>query len=553
MRFYQVAKNKKNPVVDPRLKICLARLALERANASPEDNLIWRPHPDNVPQNAACTSQANIVGYGGAAGGGKTDLAIGLACTQHTKSIIFRREYPQVKDIIKRAKEITEGYRVSFNGNDGMMTLPKGKTIEFGSMKDPDDWEKYKGRPHDLKAYDEATEILETQFRRSAAWLRTVDPTQRTRILLTFNPPTNSNGMWVIRFFSAWLDKNHPDPAKPGELRWYATIEGKEDVECTSGEPFYHDNQLIEPISRTFFPARLADNIYLMQTSYGKTLNALPEPLRSQLLLGSFEANMWPDPWQAIPSAWIDAAVERWKAFVALLGGNSISKAAGPMTCLGVDIAHGGKDSTVLAPRYGDFIDTLAKYEGRLTPDGMSAARLVADVLRQNPSAWANVDLIGWGASAHERLADSPPEGYGLPVQGISFAHKSEHFDKSGRFRMTNMRAEAYWRLREELDPDNDPKLMLPPDNELKIELTQPQYEIGTTGIRIESKEVIKERLGRSPDAADAVALTMLPNGQPYGPEVAGPIQGMEPVPTTIPDAPAQGIPGSLGNRKGKW
>jgi hypothetical protein len=53
-------------------------------------------------------------------------------------------------------------------------------------------------------------------------------------------------------------------------------------------------------MSRTFIPARLADNPYLGE-DYRRTLNLLPEPLRSQLLYGDWKAGQIDDAYQLIP------------------------------------------------------------------------------------------------------------------------------------------------------------------------------------------------------------------------------------------------------------
>ncbi len=44
--------------------------------------------------------------YGGAAGGGKTDLELGLACATHRSSVIFRREYPRLDAIVERSQQV---------------------------------------------------------------------------------------------------------------------------------------------------------------------------------------------------------------------------------------------------------------------------------------------------------------------------------------------------------------------------------------------------------------------------------------------------------------
>jgi hypothetical protein len=92
----------------------------------------------------------------------------------------------------------------------------------------------------------------------------------------------------------------------------------------------------------------------------------------------------------------------------------------------------------------------------------------------------------------------------------INVAMATEYTDRSGRYGMKNVRAEMYWRLREALDPDHDSTLCLPPDPELLADLTAPTFDIVIGGIKVESKDDIKDRLKRSPDAGDAVCLAML-------------------------------------------
>jgi hypothetical protein len=49
---------------------------------------LWQPLPG--PQTITYVSPADVTGYGGAAGGGKSDLALGLAITAHQQSLILR-------------------------------------------------------------------------------------------------------------------------------------------------------------------------------------------------------------------------------------------------------------------------------------------------------------------------------------------------------------------------------------------------------------------------------------------------------------------------------
>jgi hypothetical protein len=457
------------------------------------DRRIWRPLPG--PQTAAYLSEADELFYGGAAGGGKSDLLIGLGTTAHQRSIIFRREYPQLKAIIDRSREII-GDRGRYNGQDNIWRLDDGRVLEFGAVQYDADTRKYQGRPHDLKAFDELPNFTEAQYRFLIGWTRTTVPNQRTRVVGAGNPPTSADGEWVIRRWGAWLDAQHPNPARPGELRWYVVVDGEE-VEREDGTPFEWKGEQLRPRSRTFIPARLADNPFLMATDYGSQLQALPEPLRSQLLYGDFTAGIDDDPWQVIPTEWVRQAQSRWTA----------ERPALPMTALGVDVARGGRDKTVLAPRYGNWFGELQKHAGTSTPDGPSVAALVIAALEEGSDPDINIDVIGAGGSPYDALRAHDE----LRVNGINFAERSDATDKTGRLPFVNMRAEAYWQMREALDPKTGDDIALPPDSELLADLCAAKWTVRTGGIQIESKEDIIKRLGRSPDCADAVVMANMP------------------------------------------
>lgn len=452
------------------------------------DPTIWRPLPG--PQSLAFHSTADIIGYGGAAGGGKTDLACGKALTQHQKVLVLRREATQLTGIIDRFTELIGG-RDGYNGQERIWRLP-GNQIEFGSTPNLDDWNKYQGRPHDLLVFDEAANFLESQVRALLGWLRSVDPTQRCQALLTFNPPTTAEGRWITAFFAPWLDKKHPKPAKPGELRWFAMIDGEE-VEVESGEPFQHGADLIKPMSRTFIPSRVSDNPYLMGTGYMATLQSLPEPLRSQMLYGDFNAGIEDDPWQVIPTAWVEAAQARWKRPDKLA----------PMDSLGVDVARGGRDNTILARRHGMWFDEALVYPGSATPNGPTVAGLTIAAKRDD--AVVHIDVIGVGSAPYDFLNEA-----GQQVVGVNVAESATGTDKSGRLRFKNLRSELVWRMREALDPTNNTGIALPPDPQLLADLTAYTWELSGSTIYVASREQIMEKIGRSPDYGSAYVLALL-------------------------------------------
>lgn len=458
---------------------------------------IWQPlagpagAPSRTPQALAYDSPADILFYGGAAGGGKTDLEIGLALTAHRRSIIYRRTFKQITAIEDRVAEILKG-RKGYNRQSKVWKLPDRRRLEFGACQHPGDEIAYQGRPHDLKCFDEITHFLESQFRFLCGWLRSTHPGQRQRIVATGNPPTDSEGEWVIGFWAPWLDEQHPNPALPGQLRWYAVVDGEE-REVERGEEFECQGELIQPKSRTFIPSRVEDNPYLMKTGYRATLQALPEPLRSQMLKGAFDAGKEDDPWQVIPTDWVKAAQERWQ---------NRPKPKTPMDTIGVDPARGGKDETVLSPRHGEWFAEQVIRPGGETPDGPSVAALTVATMRDG--ARANVDAIGIGASVYDHL-----KGNGVRSQAINSAGKSTARDKTGTLGFFNKRSELWWRMREALDPNYGEDIALPPDRQLRADLSAPRWSLSARGIQVESKEDTVKRIGRSPDRGDAAVYAL--------------------------------------------
>ena len=463
------------------------------------NDALWYPLPG--PQVDAYLSPADELFYGGAAGGGKSDLVLGLAVTEHRRSVIFRREGVQLSGpagLIERSREII-GRQGRYNGLErAWRDLPGGRAIEFGACQYDRDKHAYQGRPHDFIAFDEISEFSEGIFRFLVGWLRTTEPGQRCRVICTGNPPSHADGEWVIQYWGPWLDEHHPNPAQPGELRWFAVLEGKS-VEVDGPEPFEHQGQSITPRSRTFIPARLSDNPYLSETDYGTVLNNLPEPLRSQLLYGDFTIGLDDNPWQVIPTEWVRAAFQRWEQREA---------PDTPLSALGVDVARGGNDKFVIAPRRDTWFGPLVKRSGREVPDGPTGAALVATTLGDESDALVNVDVIGVGASVYDQLAGQRKEdGTPYNVFPVNFSESTSARDRSGMLAMRNIRAEAWWAMREALDPVRGDNLALPPDRELLADLVTPQWKISASGIQIESKDEIKKRLGCSPDCGDAVVL----------------------------------------------
>lgn len=445
----------------------------------------WLPLPG--PQTKAARSLAEQLYYGGAAGGGKTDLIIGLSATEHYNSIIFRREFPQLRAIEDRVRGLFQPKYGNYARP--VMHYKDSRQLELASMQYFEDREKYQGRPHDLKGFDEITHFLEGQYRYVIGWLRTTRPGVRTRVVAAGNPPINADGRWVIQYWAPWIDDKFPYPAEPGDLRWYIVDERSKDHLVDGPGEHTFKGEVYEAISRSFLPSRLRDNPYL-NPSYRATLNSLPEPLRSQLLDGDFTAGLEDADYQLMPTAWVLAAQARWR--------EGKEPRHLPVQQVGVDVARGGRDNAVISPRKGTWFCEQKVVPGVRATDGAAVATLV---LQNVPArVLVAIDAIGVGSSPLDIM-----RGAGFKVLPIVGSQASIATDKSGMLGFVNLRAEIQWGFREALDPESGEELALPDDPELLSDLTAATFKVTARGIQVESKEDIKERIGRSPDKGDSI------------------------------------------------
>jgi hypothetical protein len=450
---------------------------------------------------------------GNSAGGGKTDLLCGLSITSHFRSLIMRRVGTELEDIVDRMIAIV-GNKEGLNRSYPVTwRRPDGRFIEFGACNAIGDEAKHQGHAHSLKGFDEITHFAESQFRYLCGWLRSTRKGERCRVVACGNPPTDAQGQWVLEYWGPWLNEDHPNPAREGELRYFAMLDGK-DYERPHGRPFYykcpHDlkcpfnkpchnrkcpegGEYIVPTSRTFIRSSVEDNPFLMETGYKQALQALPEPLRSQMLKGDFTAGKGDDPWQVLPTLWVKAAQDRWRP-----DGNRGKR----MDSMGVDVSRGGKDRTCLCPRYGSWYGVPIVYPGSFVTDGNAAAGLV--FLNLKDAAPVHIDIVNCGTSAYDHLNNN--DIYVIAINGTASGGGT---DRSGILRFYNKRAEIYWKFREALDPAYGSEVALPPGNEVRAELCAAKWGLTTKfdgkGILVEAKEDIIKRIGRSPDLGESI------------------------------------------------
>lgn len=169
----------------------------------------------------------------------------------------------------------------------------------------------------------------------------------------------------------------------------------------------------------------------------------------------------------------------------------SSAQTSGAPRVMGVDPARFGADRSVIFKRQG--LQAFAPLSFKKTDNMTLAARVAAEIESFRPDA-VFIDA-GCGGGVIDRLRQ-----LGFSVTEVPFGSSPI---KAGQY--ANKRAEMWGELAAWLQHGG----ALPDDPELKADLCCARYDFDSAGkMRLEPKEKIKERCGKSPDLADALALT---------------------------------------------
>lgn len=180
-----------------------------------------------------------------------------------------------------------------------------------------------------------------------------------------------------------------------------------------------------------------------------------------------------------IPIAVVEAAQERWEA------------PGGRPAAAGCDVARFGSDETIIITI--DGAGNAGLPIARVGQDLMATAGHLKSLSARRTA----VDDTGLGGGVTDRLAEME-----VVVDGVNFGENARDPE-----RFVNRRAELWWGMREALVHG---MVFLPPDPRLAVDLVNVKYSFDSRGrIRLEAKEEIRKRLGRSPDRGDALALAI--------------------------------------------
>jgi hypothetical protein len=164
---------------------------------------------------------------------------------------------------------------------------------------------------------------------------------------------------------------------------------------------------------------------------------------------------------------------------------------------VGVDVARFGDDDTVICTRIGRDATRFVRYNGLSTVQVVGKVKEEVRRLRslRVPTVYVFMDEGGVGGGPVDMLKED-----GFPVRGVNFSQSVDDPEK-----YPNKREEMWGRMVEWLKDGG----CLADDKDLEEDLVSPTYKFDIKGrMKLESKADMKKRGLRSPDSADALALT---------------------------------------------
>lgn len=248
---------------------------LVTASAPAEINgkpVLWQAHAG--PQSRFLASSAFEVGYGGQAGGGKTDAIVygALRQTDHPlyRHIIFRRTFPELQELMDRAALVYPHLGAHWNDRDKRWTFPSNAKIEFGYCATYSEALQYQTDEFTRISYDQLDQLPEERiWTYLSSRVRAKAPDLMLGMRASFNPG-GVGGHWIKRRF---VDAC-PVDGSPISV----------ETRTPDGRVVTH--------TRAFIRAAIKDNPALLRNDpgYADRLGLLGEIEYRQLALGDWEA-----------------------------------------------------------------------------------------------------------------------------------------------------------------------------------------------------------------------------------------------------------------------
>jgi hypothetical protein len=445
-------------------------------------------------QGLFLASSAKELLYGGGAGSAKTYALVikalglnnvGISSGQY-RALIIRKSFADLDTVLRYQNRFYKGTSYpppEWRPGDKEWRWPNGASIEMGYLSCKADLDRYTGNQYDFIAVEELCDTIHD----IATWqilesrCRSDIPGLVPMICATTNPK-GKGFPWVQAHWAV-----APDGKSTEQDIWTEEIEiGGVTIPAQLNK-------------RKYIQALISDNTLwaeAQKNAYIASLQKMNEQDRNALLLGRWDYASADDLLIAPALVATAATVELTKERKTI--GRRI---------IGVDPAHQGKDNTAIIHRKLDTLFLLDRWHGLDTMQLVAKLRKIiqAAEIEDGAAPIVNIDYA-LGTGVGDRLRE-----LGIQCNIINFASKAYEPEK-----YLNKRAEMYGEMAEAMK--DAISYRIPNDPALIQQLSNVMIDRDSSGkLKIAPKSEIKKVVGRSPDEADAAALTYAVHVSPVG------------------------------------
>lgn len=403
---------------------------MQPATAQRQPKFEWKPQWGQ--QLAALTCPADEVFYGGARGGGKTEILlmdysqdVGRGWGYDWKGIIFRKTYKQLEEIVERSQKYFARVfpKARFNAQDLIWRWPTGETLRFRHLAGPRDLEEYYGHQYPLIGFEELQNWPTPRcYEEMLGCNRSVRPGIPKKIRSTGQP---------LGVGHHWVKQRFVDPAPPMT-------------------PIIDENGL----SRVFIPARMWDNPILMQNDpfYVKRISSIKDKnIRKawrdgdwDIVAGSYFGDIWRRDTHVIP---FFRPPKKWICFRSFDWGSAKPFSVGWWAISNGEEAPDGR----IYPR-GSLIRFSEWYGcSKEEPDKglyMTSGAIGRGIAEREERFWEEHGIKIWPGPADPTIFKAEHDGQSIAdaiaKAGVEFVEAN------------NARKAGWQKMRDMLDPDQD-------------------------------------------------------------------------------------------------
>ena len=240
--------------------------------------------------------------YGGAAGGGKSDVIVMLPIVRewyknpNWHGIVFRRTFPELEEsLIMVSQKWFPYFGAKYNDQKHVWKFPSGATYRFSYLNQDEDARSHDTAQYHYIGFDELTHFTSFQYRYMISRIRKAEPGLPVMIRSASNPGNVGHGWVKSRFVNPWRMGYKPlRDTKSGTLRIFIPAKVTDNPHVMEHDPNYINRLRLLPLAEYKAKAEGDWDAYMGQVfSEFRTQRYEDEPPNALHIIPWFQVPFW--------------------------------------------------------------------------------------------------------------------------------------------------------------------------------------------------------------------------------------------------------------------